>query len=684
MKNYSRSIIATGIALALVACNNDSSTSGKDNLAPSNVTVQVGDAQVKGLLEKIKITNLDNQAETVDVEVYKGIRYATANRFQHSKLVEPTEQVDATAFGDICPQLGNEAIAQSEDCLSLNIWRPTGIPAGKELPVYVFIHGGSFESGAGSSALNQADTIVAQSISDTALGEREAPFIAVSLNYRVGLLGSKWVDAEVNPYGGNYGIGDQKRALEWVNKYIAHFGGDSSNVTVFGESAGAMSIGILQQDQDVAGPYYQRAIMQSNPYGIAYKDYGSAQRLQNQLEQHAQDQFGKSLAELSLAELKEVQAYAKQPTQLVTGLVTSFPATSGFLPFAPYIESREKSLIGGGKIDGYHIVSQPIHTEFHVPTVVGFNSDEANIFTAMLDWMFLYNITTEDPETGEQVPVVMPDVSQTDTTNISAPKEAVISLIKKYYWAVWAIDKELAAQMKAIQKELEAMPDEVVTRQNLYPIITRLFLGLQNQTANKALEFIDYAAFDDKTLTGKGEEGEKGALGNIGQIRKLANDLLFTCAAREVVDRQSTNHATTLYHYDYTSSINIWPFGHGMMGNLAALSCSNSDGTGKACHASELPFVFNKAVNIAGEKIYPNQQDRQLMSTMSRIWFTDKLFEGYPRNSTDNVLMINADGQFVEQLDWDNTLNAPQDARLGSSICEGISEQGILFDYMPK
>ena len=91
MKNYSRSIIATGIALALVACNNDSSVSGKDNSEPSNITVQIGDAQVKGLNEQIGITNLDNQAETVGIEAFKGIRYAAANRFEHSQLVEPAQ-----------------------------------------------------------------------------------------------------------------------------------------------------------------------------------------------------------------------------------------------------------------------------------------------------------------------------------------------------------------------------------------------------------------------------------------------------------------------------------------------------------------------------------------------------------------------------------------------------------------
>ena len=122
------------------------------------------------------------------------------------------------------------------------------------------------------------------------------------------------------------------------------------------------------------------------------------------------------------------------------------------------------------------------------------------------------------------------------------------------------------------------------------------------------------------------------------------------------------------------------------MGNLAALSCSNTDGTGKACHASELPFVFNKAVNIAGEKVYPNKQDRQLMNTMSRVWFTDALFDNYQRNSMDNVLMINAEGKFVEQVDWDRTYNPAQDAALSNygGICDGLIGENILFDYFPK
>ena len=82
-----------------------------------------------------------------------------------------------------------------------------------------------------SLPLNHGDTIVAQSVSDAnnESGDRNEPFIAVTVNYRLGLLGSLWVDGRQpeNQAGGNFGIGDQKRALEWINNNIQYFGGNS-------------------------------------------------------------------------------------------------------------------------------------------------------------------------------------------------------------------------------------------------------------------------------------------------------------------------------------------------------------------------------------------------------------------------------------------------------------------------
>ncbi|TDL14964.1 carotenoid ester lipase precursor [Rickenella mellea] len=150
---------------------------------------------------------------------------------------------NATSFGSACPQqnftlpgLPGPETAGSEDCLFLNVFAPSSIAPGRLLPVVFWLYGGGFEDG--DSATNPGDTIVNRSIS---LGN---PVIYVSANYRLnafGFLGGK----EVKAAGiGNAGLRDQRFAMEWIQKYIREFGGDSAKVTLWGQSAGAVSIGL--------------------------------------------------------------------------------------------------------------------------------------------------------------------------------------------------------------------------------------------------------------------------------------------------------------------------------------------------------------------------------------------------------------------------------------------------------
>ncbi|WP_299015226.1 carboxylesterase family protein [uncultured Photobacterium sp.] len=588
MKNKKQKVIGLMIALSLIGCGEDTATNyGKVNKVEYvTVTAKNGET-LTGLVER-----------DGNVESFKGIRYATSQRFVHSVLKPLDGSIDATKFGAICPQLGKTNKEQSEDCLYLNIWRPRGVEIGADLPVYVFIHGGSFESGSGSTLVNQGDTIVAQG------AESGNPFISVSLNYRLGLLGSMWTD---DPTGGNYGIGDQKRALEWVNQYIANFGGNPDDVTVFGESAGAMSIGILQQEtpkkeESVAGQYYQRAIMQSNPYGLAYKNYDSAEKLQETLRQYVAEspEFnGKSLEELDLAQIKNVQSYAKSGLVMVDSLLKSAPATSGMLPFAPYIEQKE-NILGQVIVEGYHLTEQPINTQFSVPTVVGFNTDEANIFTSMLEALLFVNIEDKDGN--------------------------------------FIIDHP-------------AIP-EIARNNNMYDLSVRAFYGLNGIIkANKLLGMDSYAPEDDSTLEGSGN--------NVAKFRMLANDMLFTCAARKVAQNQVNNHngsnPTVMYHFNYTPGFNFWPVS---ASPLMSLSCMNQDGSGKACHAAELPFVFNKPVDYISQKVYPTKNDRELMNLMSHKWFNSKTFENKEMlPGLDNAVMIDGHG-FSNINGWDTSVNA--------------------------
>ncbi|RUO96034.1 Alpha/Beta hydrolase protein, partial [Jimgerdemannia flammicorona] len=136
-----------------------------------------------------------------------------------------------------CPQQGTKASQTSEDCLYLNIYAPPeeDAPVGG-LPVLLFIHGGSFQIGSASIGLYDATNLVSE------FGR----VIVVTIQYRLGVFGflaaHELVSETTEGIAGNYGLLDQKTAIEWVHKHIVHFGGDPSRITIWGQSAGASSV----------------------------------------------------------------------------------------------------------------------------------------------------------------------------------------------------------------------------------------------------------------------------------------------------------------------------------------------------------------------------------------------------------------------------------------------------------
>ncbi|KAJ8112139.1 hypothetical protein OPT61_g5427 [Boeremia exigua] len=147
---------------------------------------------------------------------------------------------NAHAYPPKCAGYGSEQIGDfevSEDCLYLNVIRPDGYDCEK-LPVAVWIHGGAFSQGGTVDSMYNLSYMIQNSI------ELNKPFIAVSLQYRLNAYG--FVDGKEVKEAGvtNLGIRDQRQALQWVQENIAAFGGDAEKVTIFGESAGAASIGI--------------------------------------------------------------------------------------------------------------------------------------------------------------------------------------------------------------------------------------------------------------------------------------------------------------------------------------------------------------------------------------------------------------------------------------------------------
>ncbi|KAF8334758.1 Alpha/Beta hydrolase protein [Cantharellus anzutake] len=190
-------------------------------------------------------------APQFDQDYFLGIPYAQPPlgqlRFAKPQPLKPnpSHKVDATKYGKACFQPldfapGLTVSDLSEDCLSINIFRPSNLPHGAKLPVMVWIYGGSFLYGA--SQLYNGSAIVGQSV---VLNES---IIYVSFNYRLnafGFLGAPELahDSAIGTL--NAGLYDMISALKWVQENIGAFGGNKDRVTVFGESAGAIGIGSL-------------------------------------------------------------------------------------------------------------------------------------------------------------------------------------------------------------------------------------------------------------------------------------------------------------------------------------------------------------------------------------------------------------------------------------------------------
>ena len=208
-----------------------------------------------------KVIYLPNS--TASSQAFLGIPYAesTAGSLRWTDPVAKknwTGVLNATEFGPGCPQdcllpPGTCPKSQSEDCLSLNVYRPDTETS--NLPVMFFIPGGRFEQGASDTYLYDGRFLT------------QSEIIVVTINYRLGALGFLYTGSEAS---GNYGIRDQRTALKWVQDNIAAFGGDPTRVTIDGQSAGASSVAYHILSNYSSG-LFSRAIMQSNPSALPLK-----------------------------------------------------------------------------------------------------------------------------------------------------------------------------------------------------------------------------------------------------------------------------------------------------------------------------------------------------------------------------------------------------------------------------
>ncbi|CAK7201544.1 hypothetical protein SEUCBS139899_004250 [Sporothrix eucalyptigena] len=214
---------------------------------------------------------------------YLNVPYAQIPaRFRTASLLslgDLSGDLDATKYGPRCPQgpdhihilmnhlfecLPMEQYSAEFSCLDVNIYTPENVDPSARLPVFVWIHGGAFRAGCNTVEWD-GNHLVKRSVR---LGQ---PIVVVSINYRLGLLGflsSTETEVEAVAAGEtpirNQGINDQKLALQWIQKHIHLFGGDPDNVTVGGESAGAMSVHYLLKCRTET-PLFRRGLICSSP-----------------------------------------------------------------------------------------------------------------------------------------------------------------------------------------------------------------------------------------------------------------------------------------------------------------------------------------------------------------------------------------------------------------------------------
>ncbi len=255
------SILCAAMAMGLSACM---TTQESDIAATADPVLETQFGPVMG----------SREGESGTVNVFRGIRYAASTegrRFQVA--VDPeswSEPFAATEFGSECPQRPSgdvpvfrswaNSVGTSEDCLFLNVWT-RGLSDGKKRPIMVWLHGGGYVTGSGSS--NGYD--------GSRLAER-GDVVVVTLNHRLNGLGYSYLsDLSDDPKyadSGNVGSLDIVKALEWVRDHADEIGGDASNVTIFGESGGAAKVSTIMAMENARGLFH-RAIAQSGSMSLS-------------------------------------------------------------------------------------------------------------------------------------------------------------------------------------------------------------------------------------------------------------------------------------------------------------------------------------------------------------------------------------------------------------------------------
>lgn len=289
--------------------------------------------------------------------VYKGIPFAAPPvgdlRWCAPQPVQKWDGVkQTTKFAPAPMQGGNPPSGKSEDCLYLNIWSPAK-SANDKVPVLVWIYGGGFSFGSNSEPVCSGEKLAKKGV------------LLVSIAYRVGQLGflaHPQLSIEgPNHVSGNYGLLDQIAALQWIQKNIAAFGGDPDKVTIFGESAGAISVSMLCASPLAKG-LFQGAISQSGgSFGPTRPTTYPGENMKTLLQaENDSKTYLEKVGVSTVAELRKIEA-DKLPSGW--GLPGGWPIIDGYV-----IPDDQYKMYEAGKYND-------------VPVLIGYNSDEGASFS---------------------------------------------------------------------------------------------------------------------------------------------------------------------------------------------------------------------------------------------------------------------------------------------------------------
>jgi para-nitrobenzyl esterase len=365
-------LAALGLAQPILAAPR----ADKKTAAPPNLAVETHRGKVRGGTDG-------------DVRVFKGIPYAAStdglNRFRPPRPPKPWAEIrDTVAYPPACPQLGRERASYteswtydkeaSEDCLALNVWTPA-LRDQRRRPVMVWLHGGGYSAGSASRNVFEGTRLC-----------RRGDVVVVTVNHRLNVFGFLYLGrlggAEYAE-SGNAGMLDLVAALRWVHDNIAAFGGDPSNVTIFGQSGGAAKVSTLLAMPQARGLFH-KAIVQSG----------------SQLDALTPDEATRhALSFLAGLEIKpsELPLLAKLPTERLVAALSKVMAAPGpkpnyspvldgivlsqgpWQPAAPSISAAVPMIIGSTRTETTALLGAAHPEDFAL--------DEASLPKALAGWI---------------------------------------------------------------------------------------------------------------------------------------------------------------------------------------------------------------------------------------------------------------------------------------------------------